>query len=93
LRRVVERLRLHELECEISSLGALENVLPNATRIEFPGLNHGASGNKNRGTKPERIARELRTFFAQDTQLGAGVGRSQTPQSHLPPSDPLGAGT
>jgi hypothetical protein len=64
-----------------------------ATRIEFPGLNHGASGKKNRGTKPERIARELRTFFAQDTQLGAGVGRSQTPQSHLPNSDPLGAGT
>ena len=42
-----------------------ERVLPNATRIEFSGLNHGASGNTNRGGKPERVAQELRRFFAE----------------------------
>jgi pimeloyl-ACP methyl ester carboxylesterase len=46
------------------ALDALEHVLPNARRIEFTGLNHGASGNKNRGGKPDRVARELRRFFA-----------------------------
>jgi pimeloyl-ACP methyl ester carboxylesterase len=46
------------------ALDALEHVLPNARRIEFSGLNHGASGNKNRGGKPDRVARELRRFFA-----------------------------
>jgi len=47
------------------ALDALEHVLPNATRIEFSGLNHGASGNTNRGGKPERVAQELRRFFAE----------------------------
>jgi pimeloyl-ACP methyl ester carboxylesterase len=46
------------------ALDALEHVLPNARRIEFTGLNHGASGNTNRGGKPERVAHELRAFFA-----------------------------
>jgi pimeloyl-ACP methyl ester carboxylesterase len=46
------------------ALDALEHVLPNARRIEFTGLNHGASGNTNRGGKPERVAQELRAFFA-----------------------------
>lgn len=45
------------------ALDALEQVLPDATRIEFPGLNHGASGNSNRGGKPERVAQELRPFY------------------------------
>jgi pimeloyl-ACP methyl ester carboxylesterase len=45
------------------ALDALEKVLPHAKRIEFPGLNHGASGNTNRGGKPERVAQELRRFF------------------------------
>jgi len=44
-------------------LPALEKVLPHATRIEFPGLNHGASGNTDRGGQPERVAQELRRFF------------------------------
>jgi pimeloyl-ACP methyl ester carboxylesterase len=46
------------------ALDALEYVLPNARRIEFSGLNHGASGNTNRGGKPDRVAHELRGFFA-----------------------------
>lgn len=45
------------------ALDALEKVLPHAERIEFPGLNHGASGNTNRGGKPKRVAQELRRFF------------------------------
>lgn len=47
------------------ALDALEHVLPNARRIEFAGLNHGASGNTNRGGKPDRVAPELRGFFAE----------------------------
>ena len=46
------------------ALDALEKVLPHVTRIEFPGLGHGSSGNTNRGGKPERVAQELRRFFA-----------------------------
>jgi pimeloyl-ACP methyl ester carboxylesterase len=46
------------------ALDALKKVLPHVTRIEFPGLGHGGSGNTNRGGKPERVAQELRRFFA-----------------------------
>jgi pimeloyl-ACP methyl ester carboxylesterase len=46
------------------ALDALERVLPRVERVEFPGLNHGASGNTNRGGRPERVAQELRRFFA-----------------------------
>jgi hypothetical protein len=46
------------------ALDALEKVLPHAKRTEFPGLNHGASGNANRGGKPKLVAQELRQFFA-----------------------------
>jgi pimeloyl-ACP methyl ester carboxylesterase len=46
------------------ALDALEKVLPRVKRIEFPGLNHGASGNSNRGGQPERVAQEMRRFFA-----------------------------
>ena len=46
-----------------TALDTLEKMLPNATRIEFPGLGHGASGNSDRGGKPELVARELRLFF------------------------------
>ena len=47
-----------------AALDALEQILPHVTRIEFPGLNHGASGNTDRGGHPERVAQELRRFFA-----------------------------
>ncbi len=47
-----------------AALGALEKILPHAQRIEFPGLGHAASWNSDRGGQPERIAQELRRFFA-----------------------------
>jgi pimeloyl-ACP methyl ester carboxylesterase len=50
------------------ALDALEKVLPYAKRIEFPGLNHGASGNTNRGGKPELVAEQLRRFFSPTTE-------------------------
>lgn len=46
------------------ALDGLEKVLPYVTRIEFPGLGHGGSGNTNRGGQPEQIAQELRRFFS-----------------------------
>ena len=45
------------------ALDTLEKVLPHVTRIEFPALGHGGSGNSNRGGKPERLAQELLKFF------------------------------
>lgn len=45
------------------ALDALENVLPHVTRIEFPGLGHGATGNTDRGGQPVRVAQELHRFF------------------------------
>jgi pimeloyl-ACP methyl ester carboxylesterase len=52
-----------------AGLDALERVLPRAQRIELPGLAHSASGNPadpmtGRGADPERVAQELRRFFA-----------------------------
>jgi pimeloyl-ACP methyl ester carboxylesterase len=46
------------------AVDALEKVFPRARRVEFPGLGHGASGNADRAGKPERVAEELRAFFA-----------------------------
>ena len=50
-----------------TALDAVEKVLPRAERVEFPGLDHGASSdlsNTNRGGNPVVVARELRRFFA-----------------------------
>ena len=47
-------------------LGALERVLPHASRVEFDGLDHGGSSDvtkANAGGKPERVVPELRRFF------------------------------
>jgi pimeloyl-ACP methyl ester carboxylesterase len=46
------------------SIKRLAAVLPHAQRVEFPGLNHGASGNTDRFGKPEVVARALRRLFA-----------------------------
>ena len=49
-------------------LDALEQVLPHAHRVVFPGLDHGASADmssRNRGAKPDVVAAELRRFFIQ----------------------------
>jgi pimeloyl-ACP methyl ester carboxylesterase len=52
-----------------ASVDALERVLPRAERVELTGLGHAASGNAadpmtGKGADPERVARELRRFFA-----------------------------
>jgi len=54
-----------------AGLDALEKALPRVKRIEFPGLNHGASGNSNRGGKPDRVAKELRKFFMAPSSASA----------------------
>jgi pimeloyl-ACP methyl ester carboxylesterase len=46
------------------SVNRLAAVLPHAQRVEFAGLNHGASGNTDRFGKPEIVAQALRRFFA-----------------------------
>ncbi len=46
------------------AVDALGRILPRARRIVFPGLGHGASGNTDRGGRPERVARELCQFFS-----------------------------
>lgn len=46
------------------ALDALASVLQSAERIEFQGLDHAASWNRDRGGRPEPVARELRRFFA-----------------------------
>jgi pimeloyl-ACP methyl ester carboxylesterase len=45
------------------AVDALEEVVPHVTRVEFPGLGHEASGNRDRRGQPERVAQELRRFF------------------------------
>jgi len=50
------------------ALDALAKTLPDAKRIEFPGLDHGGSSdisNTNRFGQPEVVAPELRRFFAE----------------------------
>jgi pimeloyl-ACP methyl ester carboxylesterase len=50
------------------SLKALEEVLPHVRRVEFAGLDHGGSGDVskiNAGGRPDVVAPELRSFFAQ----------------------------
>lgn len=47
------------------TLDALANVLPHATRVELPRLNHVAA--QNQGGKPAVIADQLRRFFGTDT--------------------------
>jgi pimeloyl-ACP methyl ester carboxylesterase len=46
------------------SLTGLEGALPGAARVEFGGLDHGASWNNDVRGHPEKLAPELRRFFA-----------------------------
>jgi pimeloyl-ACP methyl ester carboxylesterase len=46
-----------------TAIDALAMLLPHARRVELPGLGHGASGNRDRGGQPKRVAEELRRFF------------------------------
>lgn len=45
------------------ALRALAEALPEARRVELPGCHHGATGNANRGGRPELVASELRRFL------------------------------
>lgn len=45
-------------------LDVLEQIVPQVKRVEFPGLDHAASWNADRGGQPERVAQELLRFFA-----------------------------
>ena len=45
------------------ALDALEKVLPYVKRIEFLGLNHGASGDTDRGGQPERWRKNCADFL------------------------------
>jgi pimeloyl-ACP methyl ester carboxylesterase len=51
------------------ALDALAQTLPHNRRVEFPGLDHGGSSDASStnpgGGKPEIVAQEIRTFFAQ----------------------------
>ncbi len=47
-----------------SALDTLAQFLPRVQRTEFAGLDHGGSGNTNRDGRPERVAQDLRRFFA-----------------------------
>lgn len=47
------------------TLDALQKVLPHATRVELPGVNHG--GPQDQGGNPAIIADQLRRFFGSGT--------------------------
>ena len=51
-----------------TALDALEKTLPHASRVEFPGLNHGASGNTDRRDRPDLVAKELTRFFTAQVE-------------------------
>ncbi len=46
-----------------AGLDSVAKVLPQARRIEFPGLNHSSTWNTDMRGKPEPVAQELRRFF------------------------------
>lgn len=51
----------------LAALNALEKALPNAARVDFPGLNHGGSSDPsstNRGGNPALVAEAVRGFLA-----------------------------
>ena len=45
------------------ALNRLEKILPNVRRIEFEGLDHAGSWNKDKGGHPDVVAEALRNFF------------------------------
>ena len=47
-----------------AALDALQAVAPQAERVTFPGLDHGATGPTAQGGKPEMVAPVLARFFA-----------------------------
>jgi pimeloyl-ACP methyl ester carboxylesterase len=59
-----------------AAVDALAMVLPNVSRVEFPGLGHGATGNSDRGGRPELAAQALSGFFAATETSAAGDSES-----------------
>jgi pimeloyl-ACP methyl ester carboxylesterase len=60
-----------------AALDALMTVLPHVKRVEFPGLDHGASSDPsstNRGGQPAVVAQELRRFFAGPRVYQGAIG-------------------
>jgi pimeloyl-ACP methyl ester carboxylesterase len=47
-----------------SALDVLERVVPDAERVELPGVGHAAAWNSDRGGKPAMVGHELGRFFA-----------------------------
>lgn len=47
-----------------AAVDALERIIPGARRVTFDGLDHRGSGNADEDGQPERVAAELRAFFA-----------------------------
>ncbi|GII57938.1 alpha/beta hydrolase [Planotetraspora thailandica] len=55
------------------ALSRLEKTIPNVQRVEFPGLDHGASADvskANTAGRPEVVAAELRRFFTSAAATG-----------------------
>lgn len=51
-----------------TALDTVEKLLPHATRVTLPGLDHGGSSDAsstNRGGQPGLVAQEMRRFFAE----------------------------
>ncbi|KAK9251280.1 Alpha/Beta hydrolase protein [Lipomyces tetrasporus] len=46
-----------------TAVDELEEVVPHVRRVEFDGLNHGATGNRNRRGQPGRVAEAVRPFL------------------------------
>ncbi len=56
-----------------AAIDSLSTILPNTKRFEFPGFGHLAADN---GGQPERVARELRSFFSTNPErVGGRVAR------------------
>jgi len=59
-----------------SALDPLEKVLPNVSRVEFPGLDHGGSSDEsstNRGGQPELVEEVMSQFFSGKAKLGISL--------------------
>jgi pimeloyl-ACP methyl ester carboxylesterase len=50
------------------ALDALERLLPRVEHIQFPGLDHAASWNADRGGRPELLAQQVHSFFSRHGQ-------------------------
>jgi pimeloyl-ACP methyl ester carboxylesterase len=66
------------------ALDSLEKILPHVKRIEFPGLDHNGSGNREWGGQPERVAQELRTFFKLPVPVQEGLSGSCSETGRAP---------